>query len=274
MKKGGLFVICAAVIGLVAGCAAMEEHDKAIRGLNVRVNELETQSSTSNARIDELDNKFHLLQEKLQSTQAPAGTPISTQSPDAAGQSDVNPPEGLKVVSLGGDEPTAGVSAIKPTAPAGKIAVEDLASRRAGASSTASGTEAAPDVLYTRGQDFFISGRYAEARGVFKKLVDAYPKSDLADNALYWIGESYYSERDFPGALSVFLDVLERYPKGNKAPDAMLKAGFSYMEMNNPKKADETLAALLKRYPDSEAAVKAKKTHIRLPRPADGASGQ
>ncbi|MBI5562531.1 MAG: tol-pal system protein YbgF [Deltaproteobacteria bacterium] len=265
-NKTGLLTAAAIAFALAAslgGCAAMEEHEKTLADLNRQVADLKAQQTASAARMDELDNRFHLLQEKLQSAQAAR--------PAEAAQA--MPPEGLKVVSLGVDDKTGGKAADKTAArrsddgaavAAGqgsdKIEVEDLA---AGTAAQAQ-AEPGPDALYARGQDLFMAGRYAEAREAFGRLAELYPKHGLADNALYWTGETHYSEKSFQKALDVFLDAVERYPKGNKAPDSMLKAGFSYMEVNNPERARETLSALLARYPDSEAAVRAKKTLSRL----------
>lgn len=261
MTNRKLLILCSFTVALSAGCTMMDERDKARRDLDARMMNIDTQLTTSNSRIEELDNKFHLLQEKLQVIQA------SRQTAETA-QPGLNPPEGLMVIQLEADKKQTVAVASRPKSVAAKTQPDktdlvdeaedsDVEQAKAAANTT-------PDGLYAQGQDLFIAGRYAEARQVFSELVNAFPKHGLADNALYWLGESYYSEKTFQKALAVFLDITEKYPKENKAPDAMLKAGYTYMELGSETKAEEAFTSLLKLYPNSEAAVKAKNGIARL----------
>ena len=202
----------------LSGCAFLNDN-KRLKEESPDILELKKSLSETNLRIDELNNKFLLLHEKVEAGSFKAGY-VPTE--DAAA------PEGLKVVKLA-EETKEIPSAFDP---------EDL---------------------YNDGQDFFLTGRYNDARDAFERLVSDYPSHDLADNALYWIGESFYVEQDYKTALSKFNGVVEKYPKANKAPDAMLKAGFSYFELGDKKSGNETLDKLLNAYPDSEAASIAKK---------------
>jgi len=227
------------LISLVAGCAAVEEahrrDDRAMEELaRVRAELAET-----NARVDELGNKFMLLYEKVEANRESAlkGLPV----PEA-------PPAGLKVVSLG---PAPGRKS-SPRSVKAKKAERKVRPARAK-------PRAAPEELYNRAQDLFIAGKYTEARAAFVRLARDYPGHGLADNALYWTGEAYYSEQDYTEAAERFKAVVERYPAGNKAPDALLKVGFSYMELGETVDARRTLKELLERYPDSAAARKAEK---------------
>lgn len=265
MTTRNFIALCFIVVSLNAGCAMFDERDKTLRDMNSRITDLDTQLAASNARIDELDNKFHLLQEKLQTVQS--SRQVSVQQASDTAQPGLNPPDGLKVIQLRADgKQTAVIVAPSESAsPKPQPDNVDVASETDNPSGPAqSVADATPDGLYAQGQDLFIAGRYAQARRVFSKLAETYPKHGLADNALYWLGESYYTEKTFQKALSVFLDITDRYPKENKAPEAMLKAGYSYMELGSEDKAEETFTLLLKRYPDSEAAVKAKIGLARL----------
>lgn len=265
MENRKLIALCSLAIAFSAGCAMMEDRDKAQRDLNARLMAIDSQAAASNSRIEELDNKFHLLQEKLQTMQASRQTAaLTTEAP----QPGPNPPEGLRVIQLEADkkQPAAIASQPKPVAAKSQPKKAELVDKvdDSSAEPVQTASNAGPDALYTQGQDLFIAGRYAEARDVFSELTNAYPSHDLADNALYWHGESYYSEKLFSKALPVFLEVTEKYPKGNKAPDAMLKAGYTYMELDDEGKAEDAFTSLLKRYPSSEAAVKAKIGIARL----------
>lgn len=261
-----LIALCALTFALSAGCAMFDERDKAQHDLNARLMNLDAQAAALDSRIEELDNKFHLLQEKLQTVQASRqAAPLPAH--DTA-QPGLNPPEGLKVIQLGADSKQPASVASQPEPVSTKAQPYKIDIVNESADSTAAQvkpeTDTGPEALYTQGQDLFIAGRYAEARRVFSRLVEAYNKHGLADNALYWLGESYYSEKSFQKALTVFLDITEKYPKENKAPDAMLKAGYTYMELGSENKAEEVFTSLLKRYPDSEAAVKAKLSLARI----------
>ena len=219
---------------LLAGCASTGDNQEALAELNRQMTELRQSVAETNSRVEDLDNKFVLLHEKLEARRTGGGM-----GDGGWGGDSFSPPEGLKVVRLGEEEKKTGETG----APAWTKGPEDL---------------------YDRGQDLFMAGRYTEARAVFSDLVASYPNHDLTDNALYWTGESYYSEKDFSKALASFREAAEKYPGGNKAPDALLKVAYSYMELDKTPDAQKALEALVERYPDSEAAIKAKKTLKRL----------
>lgn len=224
-----LSFLSTAVLLVVSGCAGTQ----GVRGDDAdRVSALSQSLDETNAKLEELNNKFLLLHEKIESLNGEKRA--SAQDPSA-----FELPEGLRVVKLG-EEPKAQDSKS-----------EKKASRGA-------------QELYYAGQDLFIAGNYDEAREAFLELVSAHPKSSLGDNALYWTGESYYVNKEFDKALPHFQEIIQRYPDENKAPDASLKIGYSHLELGNRKKAKESFEALLKRYPKSEAAEKAKKALKKL----------
>lgn len=206
---------------LIAGCAGMNGSEMTVQKLSNNAAELRRSLDETNSRVEELNNKFLLLREKFE---------VVKEKSESGGFSESSPPEGLKVVRLG-EEPAA---------------------------APAPGPES-PEALYNRGQNLFMEGRYEDARGAFKTLVDLYPADGLSDNALYWTGESYYTEKNFLDALEAFMDTVEKYPEGNKASDALLKAGFSYIELGKKTEGRSALRRLLKRYPGTEAAFKAQK---------------
>lgn len=212
-----------------------------------QIDELKASLNETNTRVDDLNNKFMLLLEKVEASKSDIEK-LNTASPA--------PPEGLKVVSLGteGEKKAGDYGAKKEDGAAPFVQAQPVKEAKA----------STPETLYNRGQDLFLAGRFNEARGVFQALVKSFPSSDLADNALYWEGETYYSEKDFYKAADKFMEVPEKYPAGNKAPDAFLKAGFSYLEVYSGAKAKELFDRLIKAYPGSEAADKAKKAIAKL----------
>ncbi|MBI5560081.1 MAG: tol-pal system protein YbgF [Deltaproteobacteria bacterium] len=223
-------IFSAVMVFFIGGCAGFEAGKKPLQEENRDVLELKKAISEINLRLEELNNKFLLLQEEVENR---VKAEARSEEPQSA------PPPGLKVVKL--EERMEGE--------------ERTEEKKASPS---------PEALYNRGQNLFISGKYQEARKVFSEFVDMFPASPLADNALYWIGESFYSEQNFKEAALNFKKVFERYPDENKAPDAMLKAGFSYTELGEAEKGVQTLKDLLNRYPQSEAADKAKKRLAQL----------
>jgi tol-pal system protein YbgF len=216
---------------------------------------MKTSLDEARAKLEELNNKFILLHEKLEATRAEVA---GLQAQAAAGV-----PQ-LKVVSVGelGQAKEAGDALEKkPAQPEKAIEKADKPDKQAEAAARPS---IGPEMLYNRAQDLFMAGNYAEARDMFSSFAASYPDNALADNALYWIGEAYYSEKDFENAVLKFREAADKYPSENKAPDALLKTAYSYIELNNVEKAKEFLDALIRRYPESAAAGAAKKAAERL----------
>lgn len=249
---------------LLFGCATTHE-GKEVEWLKSRVTDLKRSLNETNFRLEDLNNKFILLHEKIEETR---------KTVKRLNDVPVAPPEGLSVVNLE-EETYAGL----PAARASEEKKNKSRKRAVSVATTGSKKTAAvkkevklarkvnveeAEVLYNRGQDLFMAGDFVGAKAVFKEFVDSYPDHTLSDNALYWLGESYYSERDYKKAVLIFEDVVKRYPSENKAPDALLKTGYSYMELDEPEKARDAFSTLLSRYPDTEAARRGRKKYKEL----------
>lgn len=248
IKWSAKCIVC--LLGVVlSGCAAVssDEYDRILRETGALKDRIED----TRARLDELGNKFGLLNEKVDASRADVQRIDKTLS-----ERPLEPPEGLKVVNL--NEEAVAEAPVRH-APDPVVKAPAAVARRDVKRQEEQEGAKNPDALYGKGQDFFLSGDYAVARKVFSDLVRLYPASPLADNALYWIGEAYYSEKEFEKAGLKFSEVAEKYPNENKAPDALLKAAFSYMELKEEDKARQYLDTLVRRYPGSEPALKAKK---------------
>ncbi len=219
----------------VAGCGGMGKKKGGKTEDLIRTAELKQTMAEINIKIEELNNKFLLLQEKVESIRENVGDSAGTKPVE-----DEKPPTGLKVIKL--------TKADVEKSKAKGIAEKDKKIKKLSASA-----------LYRKGQDLFIVGKYGDARKHFEELVGRFPDNDLADNALYWAGESHYSEQDYVRALVKFEDVVDRYPEGNKAPDSLLKAAFSYMELDDKSSALDTFKSLIEKYPTSAAANRAKR---------------
>jgi tol-pal system protein YbgF len=100
----------------------------------------------------------------------------------------------------------------------------------------------------------YNDGQFNEALSGFKKFLEQYPKSDLADNAQFWIGESLMGLREYEQAILAFEDVMKKYPKGNKVGNAMLRQAIAFLEINDKTSATLRLKKVIKQFPKSNEA--------------------
>ncbi len=118
---------------------------------------------------------------------------------------------------------------------------------------------ATPEEAYKRAYDHFTKGDIKSAKEGFKKFLEVYPRSKLAENAHYWLGECYFAEKKYEEAILEFDEVIKKYPKGNKVPDALYRQGIAFLEMKDTINAKLILREVIKRYPKSEQATRARK---------------
>src|SRR5438874_6589503 len=71
---------------------------------------------------------------------------------------------------------------------------------------------------YRKALMLFGQTRYADARGAFQQVFNAYTNAQLADNALFWIGETYYAAGDYSNATKYYNRVISEFADQNKAP--------------------------------------------------------
>src|SRR3989338_669527 len=220
----------------IAGCANMQQ-EQTLKDIKSRLSELEKAQSKTSEGMEELNNKFFLLQEQAAANKKNIDEIRTMAVP-------VVPPEELKVVKL----ETEGIK--RETS-----AREEVEKRP-----SAKKSEYAPDpeALYNEAQNLFMAGRLSESAEQFSKFIQHYPKHSLADNAQYWVGETYYSQKDYQKAVMEFQKAVDNYPNENKAPDALKKVGFSHLELNNRDKAFAAFKMVIEKYPSSDAAVKAR----------------
>lgn len=221
---------------LASGCAGGGKKDT--ETLKQELSELKTTVGDINWKLEELGNKFMLLQEQRTADREIFEEDFEYDD-EVDNKKSNNPPTNLKVVTLK-----------KKFKKRKKAPKQEIYIKR---------EPQGPGGLYRQGQDLFLSGQYRSARSKFAKLVEEYPRDALADNALYWGAESYYSEELYKEALEIFIKIVTEYGTENKAPDAMLKVAYSYIELGSEDKARASLEELLEKYPDTSAALKAKK---------------
>ncbi len=114
------------------------------------------------------------------------------------------------------------------------------------------------DKLYNTAYLDFTRSNYQVAIIGFRRFIQTFPTSEMADNAQYWLGECFYSLNQLDSAETEFKLVAERYPDGNKVPAALYKLGIIYQLQGKNKKAKEKLTEVVNNYPKSPEAQLAK----------------
>ncbi len=107
---------------------------------------------------------------------------------------------------------------------------------------------------YQAAFELLKQGRYDEAAVGFRRFLEDYPQSNLADNAQYWYAESFYVTRKFAEARDAFQVVVGKFPMSRKMADALLKIGFCNYELQQWQDARSALNRVVSEYPDSTAA--------------------
>jgi tol-pal system protein YbgF len=110
------------------------------------------------------------------------------------------------------------------------------------------------DQLYESTLATFKGAEYEEALVGFRRFVEQYPGSDLADNAQFWIGECYMGLKQYEQAILAYQEVIKKYPKGNKVPNAMLRQALAFYEINDKISSRLLLKKIIREYPNSSEA--------------------
>jgi tol-pal system protein YbgF len=130
--------------------------------------------------------------------------------------------------------------------------LQEFLRRQAGSDTTknaALGTD-----YFDAAQKDLIAGNYDLAEVGFLQFLEAYPKSELADDARYGLAESYYNRQRWDDAIEQYQRVITANPQGGKAPAAMLKIGLCYKAQNKTKDARKEWESLVKKFPFADEA--------------------
>jgi tol-pal system protein YbgF len=110
--------------------------------------------------------------------------------------------------------------------------------------------------MYNAALSLYREEDYEEASEEFKKFLNLYPGSDLADNAQFWIGECLMRLKQYEQAILAYQEVIIKYPKGNKVANAMLRQAIAFLEINDKTSARLLLQKVIKQFPgESEAKI-------------------
>lgn len=108
--------------------------------------------------------------------------------------------------------------------------------------------------LYETTLATYKKAQFEQALIGFKRFLEKYPKSDLADNAQFWVGECYMGLGQYEQAILAYQEVIKKYPNGNKVPNAMLRQAFAFYEIKDKVSSRLLLKKIIKKYPDSSEA--------------------
>lgn len=122
----------------------------------------------------------------------------------------------------------------------------------------------AEGALYHRALAEINLQNFKEAKDLFERFLQKYPKSSLAGNAQYWKGEALYALKDYPAAILEFQKVIQKYSKSDKVPGAVLKQGYCFYEMKNYLDSKAFLKKVLADYPRSEEAAHAEERIAKI----------
>jgi tol-pal system protein YbgF len=189
------------------------------------------------------DNQLSVLHNRLQVLESSSGiaTPPPAQKPP-------NSVSGNNIEGVWSPTPYSALSKKEP------VGGETVGSQQ----TAAVPSPLTPESVYNEAFNTLQAGNNRAAREQFKKFLNTYKTSELADNAQFWIGESYYREKKFEEAILSFEDLIKNYPKSAKIPEAYYKQALSFSAINDPVAAKTKLEMLLNEYPDNELAQRAK----------------
>lgn len=193
--------------------------------------------------LSDKNNQLSVLHNRLQVLESSSG--IATPPPSQ------KPPNSVSGNNIEGVWSPTPYSALSKKQPVG--------GETAGSQQTAAvPSPPTPESVYNEAFNTLQAGNNRAAREQFKKFLNSYKTSELADNAQFWIGESYYREKKFEEAILSFEDLIKNYPRSAKIPEAYYKQALSFSAINDSVAAKTKLEMLLNEYPDNELAQRAK----------------
>lgn len=111
-----------------------------------------------------------------------------------------------------------------------------------------------PQALYQAAYNDYLRGSYDLSILGFRRYLERFRDTELADNAAYWIGECYFSQRKYQQAIKEFDEMLGRYPRSDKTASAVLKKGYAYLELGERQQGIVQLQNVIRQYPQSDEA--------------------
>jgi TolA-binding protein len=135
--------------------------------------------------------------------------------------------------------------------------------------------------MYQAAYTKLSQGKYLQAIQGFHKVVQRFPRHELADNAQYGIGEAHLRQafalqsngqidrarQEIRQAVEEFGKVRTQYPRGDTVPAAMYKEAQGYLELQQSAAAQARLQALVEHFPWTDEASRARAQLIATEQP-------
>jgi tol-pal system protein YbgF len=185
-----------------------------VDGIAEGVRVLREKADDTNVRLSSVSQELEAMRQTIASTPAPVAAPPAGAEPPAAGDT---PPGGAA-----GAPPVPPPVSTSPPPP-------QLVS---------------PQRMYDNAYSDYTAGQFDLAILGFNAFINAFPRSDKADDAQLNIGNALYGAGQYKEAIPAFQKVIADYPQGDVVPQAYLKLGLTYEALKQPdlaRKAFETL---------------------------------
>ncbi len=219
-------------------CGQEQSYAMQMDALEAKVAELNRQVVTTNVRLEDMNNRLIILQDKL--------TVMKTHQD---GKEAIPVLRKVKLVP-GKDEP-------------GPQADASLTQSEKNATNTVLGTplpmarQHGMIARYDEALAAFKADHHDVAIALFSEFKKDFPHTDYTDNAVFWLGMSRFRKGEYRLALARFAEVLD-YASSNKKADALYYIGKCHQALGNDQTARTVWKQLMERYPNSDAARSAR----------------
>lgn len=107
-------------------------------------------------------------------------------------------------------------------------------------------------ILFKKGEIYFNTSKYEDARISYKEFIATYPSSSLVPNAYYWIAKCSANLKQEDNAIYHYNLIVSNYLNSEVGVSAVLEIGKLYSKKSNYQKAIELYENAIKKLPDSD----------------------
>jgi len=109
----------------------------------------------------------------------------------------------------------------------------------------------APEANYLRGKIAYSRKQYAEAEGIFQKVIESFPKSDFVPQAYYQLVLVYVATKKFERMMEMVGALTAKYPQNPLVVEAILRKAQYYYDNKKYIDAADIYKELLGRFPNN-----------------------
>lgn len=216
--------------------------------LLVRVDALETQLATLTGQFEQHDNAMRQMEVRLKAIEAQ----LKTQADQAAaGTASVAPVATTPAPTI---VATPAAAKPKPATPAPAVAAKPTAARTAAVAAIEKpATGDAFEDGYTYGFRLWEAKFYPEAQVTLEETIKKNPKHKRLSYARNLLGRTWLDDKKPATAVKVFYDNYKTDPRGDRAPESLFFLGSALTDLGKTAEACEAFSELAKSYPDVAA---------------------